>query len=464
MHRAAPRGTLCRMSLHRPESVAAARRLAIAVVLALCAGVHPAAVFGTEGRTLASVELTAAQVVDVARNLIAAGKLNQADTLLSQLERDAAGGEERRFLQGMLALASNDYARAETLFRAMLDRDPSLLRVRLELARVLFLQHDDPAADYHFRLALAGQPPATVVQTVNGYRQIIRNRRAWRFDFGIGIAPDTNINGATNRQRVSILGLPFELDDDARASSGIGLAVNAEGSYRFRRETRMPVYVGAYGRSIRYGRSEFDDEYVGLDAGPEFNTRFGRLRAAMTAGTRWYGKETYNDSLGMRLLIESPVATRWGFGGSVEFRALHHPQRPFLDGHTYDLNLSLSRVLGPATLGNVWAGAQRKTAAVDAYSSRTVRLGGGISHELGWSLRLGLGAEAARTLYDQPLGIFADRRKDSSAFAYVSVAKRDFRIAGFTPTLRMSYAATASTIDLYRSTRWRAEVALLRTF
>src|SRR3954470_21152554 len=69
---------------------------------------------------------------------------------------------ERRFLDGMRSFQAGDYRRAEALFRRILDRDPRLLRVRLELARTLFMEKRDEQADYHFRLAAAAHPPAQV--------------------------------------------------------------------------------------------------------------------------------------------------------------------------------------------------------------------------------------------------------------------------------------------------------------
>ena len=54
---------------------------------------------------------------------------------------------ERDFVDGMTSYAARDYRRAEAMFRRILDRDPRLLRVRLELARTLFMEKKDEQAD-----------------------------------------------------------------------------------------------------------------------------------------------------------------------------------------------------------------------------------------------------------------------------------------------------------------------------
>ena len=112
--------------------------------------------------------------------------------------------------------------RAEALFRQILDHNPGLLRVRLELARTLFMAKRDEQADYHFQLAAGEHPPAQVMRNIIRFREAIRARRAWRFDFDFGFAPDSNINSATDKETVDIYGLPFKLDANGRARSGTG--------------------------------------------------------------------------------------------------------------------------------------------------------------------------------------------------------------------------------------------------
>ena len=135
-------------------------------------------------------------------------------------ELDARIG--RVFRDGMTSYAARDYGRAEALFRQILDQDPELLRVRLELARTLFMARKDEQADYHFRLAAGKRPPALVMRNIVRFREAIRGRRAWRFDVDVGFAPDSNINSATDKETVEINGLPFKLDANGRARSGTG--------------------------------------------------------------------------------------------------------------------------------------------------------------------------------------------------------------------------------------------------
>ena len=69
--------------------------------------------------------------------------------------------------------------KAIAAFRAILVKQPELVRVRLELARAFFLKEEDRLARRHFELVLAGKPPAGVALNVNRFLSVMRARKRW---------------------------------------------------------------------------------------------------------------------------------------------------------------------------------------------------------------------------------------------------------------------------------------------
>src|SRR3546814_4272449 len=92
-----------------------------------------------------------------------------------------------------MAVAQGKLFFDEAGVRTLLLRDPHDTRVRLELARVLFLLHRYAAADYHFRLS-AARSPTSVQHNISLFRRAIQAQRTWRVSVEGGIAPDTNVN------------------------------------------------------------------------------------------------------------------------------------------------------------------------------------------------------------------------------------------------------------------------------
>ena len=121
-----------------------------------------------------------------------------------------------RFLLGLAAVRGSQEAGLEeekrlalldeaiAAFRSILIRRPSLVRVRLELALAFYLKEEDGLAQDHFERVLVGQPPEALVANINRFLKIMRARRRWNAYFGFSIAPDTNINAASDAEFIYI--------------------------------------------------------------------------------------------------------------------------------------------------------------------------------------------------------------------------------------------------------------------
>jgi tetratricopeptide (TPR) repeat protein len=434
------------------------------VLTLLMASLAAPAVTTVEPRTVHLQGLSVAEVLAIAGRLIEAGQFDEARALLDRLAADNVGGAERDFLDGMIALTRKDYPRAEALFRKILAGDPNLVRVRLELARTLFLMKKDEDADYHFKLAIAQHPPRTVISNIARFREAIRARRAWRVNIDFAIAPDSNVNSATSKERIDIFGLPFKLNADARARSGVGIIAGGDASLRLLRDNPVPLYLAAYARMTNYAGSDYDDIYAGGEAGPEFKATGGRLRVAATGFKRWYGGKTLSTSLGGRLNFDKVIGGKLGLEAALALRHDDYARRGDIDAWNVDAYLQANRALSGSTLGFGYLSIQRNIAHEPGYSYWSGRLGAGVLKEIVWGLRPQFNIEASRQVNDSPMPLFARTRRDWSLRALTSIYKRDWNIVGFAPSLKVSYTRNFSTISLYDQKRLRAELGITKAF
>lgn len=399
---------------------------------------------------------------EAAKTLMTSRQFEVAREILERRLATNPGDVDALFLLGMIALAKEDYPAAIMHFRQALEHAPNATRIRLELARTLFLAGKDEDAEYHFKLAIAQRPPEAVIANIARYREAIRARRAWRFNVNFAVAPDSNINSGTDKERVDIFGLPFQLDASARARSGTGIIAGGDASIRLLRENKVPIYLGAYGRMVRYPDHDFDDIYVGGEAGPEFKLSGGRLRIAATGFHRWYGGDSLVTSLGARLNFDKVIGGKSGLETSVAARHNAYARRSNVDGWDVEASISANRALSASALGFNYASVQRTIAHDQSQSSWRARLGGGVLKEVGWGLRPQIALEVGRQVNDAPLALFNRTRRDWRLLASASIYKRDWNVFGFAPSLRVTYTRNFSTISLYDQKRLRAEFGIAK--
>lgn len=263
---------------------------------------------------------------------------------------------------------------------------------------------------------------------------------------------------------MEIFGLPFKLHPDARARSGTGFVVGADASLRLMRDNPVPLYLAAYGRMVNYVGSNFDDFYAGGELGPEFKLSGGRLRATATAFKRWYGGKQLSTSLGGRLGFDKVMGGKWGIDAALALRHDAYAGRDDVDAWNVEASFQANRALFASTLGFGYLSVQRNIASDPSYSYWSSRLGAGVLKEIFWGLRPQFNLEVGRQLHDAPMPLFDRTRRDWSLRAFASIYKRDWNIAGFAPSLRVTYTRNFSTISLYDQKRVRAEFGVTKAF
>jgi len=136
---------------------------------------------------------------------------------------------EARFRLGMmLADRQHKYREAATEFRRILDDKPKAARVRLELARMQALTGNLGAAEREMRAAEANGLPPDVERMVRFYANALSARKPFGASIELAIAPDSNINRATRSDTLGTVIGDFTLDQNAKARSGVGLALRGQ--------------------------------------------------------------------------------------------------------------------------------------------------------------------------------------------------------------------------------------------
>ena len=445
-----------------------ARRMVVVrtltLVLALVLGTALAAVpAGAEEERPAG--LTAEALIETARAALAEGKPDEAAFLLDGLRPGEGDVDDVDFLRGSIALQKGEWQTAIDRFRAMLTRNPELLRVRLDLGLAYFNAEEDSSAAYHFRQALGAEalPPEARARAL-AFLDLIRRRKTWSVTGSLALAPDTNINNATSARLVELFGLPAQLSEDARETSGIGLNANIGGGYEARISPDLRFRTSASLQTRTYEQSAFNDRTLSLRAGPRFLFERFDLRPELTARGRELGGDTYSRSAGLALSSDWLVAPAWRLSGSVAGERVFY--EGFLgDGSLYAATLGLAHALNQATLLRADTSFRREQVERDAYSWREYVVGLSASRELPEGFVVTAGPSYRWRSYDGVLASLSRVPREDETFAgRITVSNRHISLFGFMPEVTVRYEERDSNVDLYDYDRVVADIGVVRTF
>jgi hypothetical protein len=418
-----------------------------------------------------SYSLTPAQLLVLAENLVQDGKFDEARPLVAALRAAPGMAVPYSFLDGLIALNSGDANTATERFRAILKDHPEQTRVRLELAKALMMQGKFAGADYHLRLAQSDETlPEDISRMIGNARSVIRSKRKFRFGFDFGFAPDSNINSATAAETVDVnFGpnrVPVSLSEDARAKSGMGATANFYAGLRLPLGGAVSLVSDFDADTVTYKDSDFSDYSLQFAAGPELALSDKTdVRLQGVGLYRWYGGKVAARQYGAKLTFQHELASSRRIAVQLDGRRSESQLNAGYTGWQLGANATFEQVIGQSAIFSASLLARRDAMNADFYSSKTLGANVGIGAELPWGINAGLSGGVTWSRYDDPQLFFStERRRDWRYQARAYAGLRQFRIAGFSPSVEYTYMKVDSNYDLYRSDRHRFQFKLARYF
>ena len=366
------------------------------------------------------------------------------------------------------------YDQAIAAFRRILVDRPELVRVRLELARAFFLNGQDGLARRHFEAVLAGGVPPPVAANIVAFLNAMQTRKHWTGYFGAAVAPDSNLNAASESEIIyidTVFGrLPFQREGDFGAESGLGISVWGGGEVQYRDpfNERLWLRVGADVAVREYPGRDFDQTFLAAHVGPRWlASPITELSLLGTAQRQWLGNQPYADEFGVRLELDRRLTSRLWARGTASVRKRDH-QHDFLDGPLTDFTLTLAWTPAPVLQVHGTVGYEHNHAASEHWRnlSRWMRVGTSLALPFGFTL--GASAQVRRTHYDGSgqahLTLHGRQRFDRIRTFTVSVLNRALTVFRFSPQLALIHDARLTNAQAQDYDRNRAELRFVRQF
>lgn len=413
-----------------------------------------------------SITLSTTQLFEFANVSAEAGEFDLAEKAYRALigNPDLEIRTEARFRLGMmLANKLQRYADAAVLFRQILDDKPDAQRVRIELARMQLLLGNLRDAEREFRQASAGGLPPEVEQLVRFYAQSLSNSKPFGFNLEVAIAPDSNINRATNSDTLGTVIGDFTLSDDAQANSGVGLALRGQVFARTGIDRYADLLVRASVSGDFYAANEFDDYSAVLQIGPTYTSGRDRLTFAGLAGYRWFGQEPFTVTYGANAIWEHPISNRARL--TANGAITHREDR--LDASRSADNFAVSLGVDRAVSDRFGLGARvfaQRDAAADPGFSTVVAGFNALAFREVKSTTAVLSVGYSRLEADRRLLLFPERRMDNRYSASLAGTFRALRVSRFAPIVRVSYERNQSSVGINDFSRFAGEVGVTAAF
>lgn len=353
---------------------------------------------------------------------------------------------QARFLLGVEALQAGNPMRAATIFEQLLAETGSP-RVKLELARALFLMQDYERSEQLFREVLAlPELPWRVGENIRVYLDEIDMATGY-VKFSVSMVSDSNPRNFTNSREVMIGGQSLTVvePEDNRDVYGARLSVRG---YRPLDEERRTTafFTVSYSDFPAYTFDRLTGDVGLAQAVP--GVSWLKAKAGFE-GARLDGHTLYRFPYVGALAAMAP-SDKYRLLGEFKFGRLQVPQAPYLDSHNLFL---IGKLAYPPAIGLALANEltlEQAEADEAAYSYRGGSVGGTmVWPSASWDTRFTLYGSAGVRNYEGIPFPFDERRRDTRYVASLDLLRPSLRIRGYRPQIGVVYEKTESTLDYY---------------
>lgn len=354
-------------------------------------------------------------------------------------------------------------ARAAAILRQIIDEMPNATGARLELAQLLDRMGDKEGAWRQLRAVRAGGLPREVAKIVDRYSDALRAERAIGASLEIAVAPDSNISRATRSDTLSTVIGDFQIDEDSKAKSGVGLALSGQAFRRLALSKNAMALVRLSGSADLYKHKRFNDIAVDLAVGPELDLGRSRVNLEIGGTLRFYGQKPFMRAARLAGSVTLPVGSRSRLWAKGAASLLDQKVNNLQDGKGYSAQLIFEHALTRTTGVLFSLAGERESLRDPGYSTRGWRAGLIVWRDVGRSTA-SANLEYGRLRADERLSLFPDRRSDRLLRLTIGATFRQLNFNGYAPVARIIVERNSSTIAFYDFKRVRTEFGIARAF
>ncbi|MBG7614629.1 DUF560 domain-containing protein [Brevundimonas sp. BAL450] len=432
-------------------------------------GIYAAVALGAGGGQAVAQDrvegLSAAQLFDLADARKEAEAFDDALVVYEALSSDPDPEirAEARYRKGLLLADMGRFEAAAGAFRDVLSERPEAIAARLELARMLAAIGRHGEARRELGQAQKIGIPAQAAPMVEQFAAALRSSRRLGGSVEFALAPDSNINRATQARTLDTIIAPLTLSDDARAQSGLGVRTTGQIFARLPLSESVSLVPRLAGLGNLYDDDRFNDLSASGLMGLEWRGQSDRLSPSIGATYRWFAGERYAQTRTIsvdwlrRLGPDSQLVVS---GSAAQVR---YDRNNLQDGGLFDVSASYERTFGEAMGGSVTLSATRQTARDPGYATWGGGANVGVWRQASWGV-LFASSGLRRTEGDERLFLFPERRKEWLWTARAGVILQALSIRGMAPTLRLHVEDNDSTVGIYDYSRFAAEFGFTRRF
>ena len=379
------------------------------------------------------------------------------------------------YAKGALARIQGNMEQAATEYRQLLGLNPEFLPGQLELARVLFEDHQDKEAEVVFTQISAKLDPDNeqqtgVYRTVESFRKALEQRRDWSTSIALGAVWNDNLNQSSESRTCLLLSQGQCIYErkipDAISATGLDYELTLN------KHTPITSHNGLYFRSLLYGKSyddytDYNESTLITQLGYRYQDLDDQIQLAPSFEFSAYGNKAMYSALGLHGEWTHNFSNKQMLKVQGDYKELRYKKQNYerYNGPSYSANATMWQVLPNSwTLFGGVDGLDRQADDKPyGYLQLGVRLG--VSKSFSNVLSTTFFTSFREQTYKAYSNILGAKRNDHESSYTLVMKSPQLSILGFAPSLTIKHSNINSNVDwLYSRENNQVSLKLEKNF
>ncbi len=381
---------------------------------------------------------------------------------------DLSANIKQLYLSAQIERKKGNIRAAIRFYRKVLDKRPSFVRARFELALCYMASDRWDRADYYLRSAMASEGlPNDVKHVMEEYRALVRRNKHWDFWFEFGDVPNVRSSIVDNDE---CIGGTCEKLTELKNVSGVNLAAGADYEFKLSDNWRWKNDV-AFETNL-YKENKYNDLSLAGSTGPRYVWDDGDIWFAGVVGRSWYSQKPLGWSYGAKIDANYDLTRRLSSGLILMgLNNSYDEYNDLLGGQTYTAVPHFTYYIDSTKYIELLGEVGRETAKMDFLANYNYGIGLSFGTEMPYGFLVSLEPYLYWVDYD------AEREIEKSDSTRQRIKQRDFiqkctlslintniELLGFMPVFKVTYINKESNVPAPAYDKWVFGIGIKRKF
>ena len=356
-----------------------------------------------------------------------------------------------------------NYLGAIQTLEKIIDLDNTRLPFYLELARLQFIIYDFENAKKNFLFVYEQNIPSNVKNNIRYYLRQIERLEPATINYNFKISYNDNINNGTYADTVRLFGIPFKVNEEAKAKESYELFTDINGTYDFDLGGYQ-LNTGFLINHSNYAGSAYDRLKYGINIGPEHYYKGQKINWSLLLSREEMDSNPIVNSREIRLSNLFNYRPNIQIQSTVGMGETDYYNNASYNGDNKFIDLLINYI----DSNNINYSTNFKFTDNDAdykpYGNEKKYLSASIASELprGFFANFQLGIEDVD--YDDYQFMWLTTREDRLEFASLSLRNERFYIGNFYPQINITLRDNDSNVEVYKTSSDSVSLFLIKDF